>query len=215
MANASNIIRSSIHTFFCNYNTFVSLAVLLIFPASAVTLLSSSFIPSSSSSSSSSNFLLAVPHRLHSLFEAANFPSNSRLFTILTLKLSQTILCFLFTLPFTLTFLNLSKTYIIFSTCKPPLQRQDLPPFSSILHLYLPLLLTHLYTILVILSTNCAVFSAFLALDVLGLLSATSLLTITGAGAILYSIILGNVLVISNLAGIISAKENAVDTARC
>ncbi|KAL0903632.1 hypothetical protein M5K25_028024 [Dendrobium thyrsiflorum] len=215
MEKAIKIIRSSIHAYFCNYQTFASLATILIFPASAATLLSTSLIPSSSSSSSSSSstHLTSISHRLHSLFEAASFPLNSHLFDILCLKLSQTILSFLLTLPFTLTFFTLSKASIIFAAREFPRYRHGaLPSLSSILHLYPPLLLTHLFTIFIILSANIAIFSmfliAFFAAGELGLTSRTSVLMLSGLATILYSTVLANVLVICNLASIVSAMEN-------
>ncbi|KAI0511352.1 hypothetical protein KFK09_011982 [Dendrobium nobile] len=215
MEKAIKIIRSSIHSYFCNYQTFASLATILIFPASAATLFSTSLIPlysSSSSSSTSSTHLTSISHRLRSLFEAASFPLNSHLFDILCLKLSQTILSFLLTLPFTLTFFTLSKASIIFAAREFPRYRHALPSLSSILHLYPPLLLTHLFTIFIILSANVAIFSmfliAFFAVGELGLTSRTSVLMLSGLATILYSTVVANVLVICNLASIVSAMEN-------
>ncbi|XP_020587049.1 uncharacterized protein LOC110029208 [Phalaenopsis equestris] len=211
MDNSIKLIRASIYSFFCNYHTFASLATILIFPYSAATLLSASLIPSSPPSSSSSSLPTAVSHRFLSVFKATNFPLNSPLFDIISLKLSQTILSFLFALPFTLTFLTLSKATIIFAAGELP-RHTPSPSLSSILHLYPPLLFTHLFTRFIILSTNVAVFSmfliAFFVVDELGLTSTSSLFILSGIAAVIYSTTVANVLVICNLATIVAAMEN-------
>ena len=212
MEKSRKIIRRSIFTFLQNYNHFTSKAALLALPFSASILISQALlVPSfnSSSSSSSSSLLPTIYARLNNLFDAAGFPKSSEFFTILSQKLSQTIYSSIFTLPFTLSFFLISKAYVIQSLNAPkPASR---PSFSSILSLYNPLFLTYVSNSLLILSANATVFTllffAFNVLEGLGLNSPNRILFLSAAGAVVYSIVLANALIICNLAMVLSGVE--------
>ncbi|XP_042497536.1 uncharacterized protein LOC122076282 [Macadamia integrifolia] len=206
MERTSKIIRRSIYTFLKNYHYFTSTAAILAFPASVSILLSESLVPCLLP-------LLSVIHvRLQTLFDAAGFPPSSQFFSFLNLKLSQTISSSILSIPFTLSFLLLAKACVIHALHhhkqKPSLQ----PSFSSSLSLYAPLLVTHLCNSFVIISANAATFSllflAFNILDASGFSSPTTVLIISAAAAIVYSVILANALIVCNLSLVIAGTEN-------
>ncbi|KAK9278183.1 hypothetical protein L1049_027743 [Liquidambar formosana] len=202
MERSCKIFRRSIYTFLQHYQYFTSTAALLAFPFSASILLSQAFVPSSS-------LLPKIHYRLQSLFDAAGFPPSSEFFSVLNVKLSQTISSSIFALPFTLSFLLIAKAYIIQSLNQ---HKPTFPPqFSSFISLFNPLLLTYICNSLVILSANATAFSllffAFNCLQGFGFSSPNFLLFLSAAGAVLYSIILANVLVICNLALVSSGME--------
>ena len=196
-------MRRSIYTFLQNYQFFTITAALLVLPFSVSILLSQAFLPFSSS-------LLPIIHdRLQSLFYAAGFPPSSQFFTILNLKLSQTIASSIFTLPFTISFLLIGKSCIIqaLNQNKPTFP----PSFSSFISLYCPLLITYIWNSFLILSANATAFSviliAFNCVEGFGYLSPTFLLFLSAAAAILYSIILANSFIICNLALVSSGVD--------
>lgn len=196
-------MRRSIYTFLQQYQFFTSTAAFLVLPFSLSILLSQAFLPFSSS-------LLPIIHdRLQSLFAAAGFPPSSQFFTILNLKLSQTISSSIFTLPFTISFLLIAKACIIqaLNHNKPGFP----PSFSSSMSLYCPVLITYVWNSLLILSANATAFSvlfiAFNCVEGFGYLSPTFLLFLSAVAAILYSIILANSLIICNLALVSSGME--------
>ncbi|XP_059643739.1 uncharacterized protein LOC132285563 [Cornus florida] len=203
MERTGKILRRSIYTFFQNYQFFTTTAALLAFPFSASILLSQALLLSSS-------LLPTIHFRLSSLFDAAGFPPSLEFFTILNLKLSQTIASSIIVLPFTLSFLLFAKASIIqaLNHQKPPLQ----PSFSSILSLYNPILVTQLCNSFVIISANATCFSllffAFNSLDAFGYSSPNSLLFLSAIGAVLYSIVLANTIIICNLALVSSGMDN-------
>ncbi|XP_022715850.1 uncharacterized protein LOC111275034 [Durio zibethinus] len=204
MEKASRILRKSIYTFLQNYQYLTATAAVLAFPYSASILLSQVFVPSSP-------VLPTVHNRLRILFQAAGFPPSSDFFTILSLKISQTISSCIFTLPFTLSFLLIAKSSIIqlLNQHKP-----NLPPsFSSVCSLYKPLLATHICNFLLLVSANATAFSllffAFNFLEGFGFSSPNWLLFLSAAGAVLYSIILANALIVCNLALISSGMERS------
>lgn len=194
-------MRKSIFTFLQHYQYFTTVA-LLAFPFSASILLAQKIIPSSS--------LVPIIHsRLHTLFDAAGFPQSLQFFSILNLKLSQTITSSILVLPFTLSFLLFTKASIIqYLTHQKPSPQ---PLFPSLLSLFNPLLLTQLCNFLLILSANATCFSllfvAFNCLDGFSLSSPTSLLFLSATGVVFYSIILASALMISNLALISSGVD--------
>ncbi|KAI3970873.1 hypothetical protein MKX01_024520 [Papaver californicum] len=201
----SKIMRRSIHTYLKNYQYFTSTTALLIFPVSAVILISQAIIPSSL-------FLLPTIYtRFQAIFYAAGFPESSQFFSILNLKLSQTICSSIFTLPFTLSFLLLAKSSII-----KALHRQNtssLPPsFSSIFSLCYPLLITHLCNSFTIFAANASalalLFLTFNTIDAFGYSSTNNLLFFSAVGAVVYSVILANTIITCNLASIVSGMEN-------
>lgn len=212
MEKASKIFRRSIYTFLQNYHYFTTVPALLALPFSASVLISQALIPSSSSFSSL--LLHTIYRRLQTLFDAAGFPPNSEFFTILNLKLSQTISSSVFTFPFALTFLLISKAFVIQSLNNNNTQKKpflSLSFFSNTISLYLPLLFTYLCNSILILSANATVFTllffAFNFFDGFGFYSPNTLLFLSAAGAVLYSIVLANALIISNLALVLSGMQ--------
>ncbi|XP_068654001.1 uncharacterized protein [Aristolochia californica] len=189
-------IRRSIHDFLRHYHHFTS-AALIIFPVSSAILLSQPFL-------SSSPLFRSIHSRLWSLFQSAGFPPTSPFFSLLNLKLSQTLSSSLFTLPLTLSFLLVAKSYIITTLSSTP--------HSSCLHLYRPLLLTHVCNSFILFSANSTalslLFLAFNSFEALGITSTNFFLFLSAAGAVLYSIILANALVVCNLALIVAGMEN-------
>ncbi|KAJ1406281.1 hypothetical protein SESBI_25201 [Sesbania bispinosa] len=197
------ILRRSIHSFLQNYHYFTSTAAFLAFPFSVPILLSQALVPASST------LLPQIYIRLRTLFDAAGFPSSSKLFTILNLKVSQTITFSIFTLPFTLTFLLIAKASIIqvLNHHKP-----NLPPsFTCIINNYKSLLHTYIYNSFLILSANassfCLLFLAFSFSEGLGYSSSSCKLLLSAVAAVLFSVILANALVICNMALTLSGME--------
>ncbi|XP_010938751.1 uncharacterized protein [Elaeis guineensis] len=203
MGMATQIIRRSIHAFFQSYHSFTSIATLFVFPVSASLLLSQAFI------TSSAVILPSISSRLESLFQAAGFPT-SQFFSLVQLKISQTIFSFVFTFPFNLTFLLLAKASIV-ETIREFSHRNHAPPLSSFLHLHRSLLLTYLFNSFAILSANATIFSllflVFNGVDIIGFSSSNSFL-LSAAAAVLYSVIIANATVLCNLAIIVAAMEN-------
>ncbi|XP_050121929.1 uncharacterized protein LOC126599575 [Malus sylvestris] len=208
MEKAGRIIRKSVHTFLLNYQYFTSIAAVIALPFSASVLISQALLPSSFA------LLPAVYNRLHSLFDVAGFPPSLEFFTILNNKLSQTITSSIFTFPFSLTFLLITKAFVIQSLShhqKP--NTSSHPSFLSTISLYTPLLHTHVYNSFLILSANATVFSllfiAFNVLEGLGFSSPNTLLFLSVSGAVLYSIVLSNALIICNLALVLSGAQKS------
>ncbi|KAK8918421.1 hypothetical protein KSP39_PZI021577 [Platanthera zijinensis] len=197
MEEAIKIIRRSTHSLFTTYQTFASIATLLVVPSSAAILVSKS-LPSSTYSA----FLQLVPCR------------KSNLFDVFYADLSQPILSFFLPLPFTLTFLCLAKASIIHAAGKLARRNQPPPPTTSpLLRLYRPLFLTQIFNAFLILSANTIFFSAahliFDAAELLGFDSRRRIIVfMSGVGLIAYSTIIANAFVICNLASIVSATEN-------
>ncbi|KAK7330330.1 hypothetical protein VNO77_24520 [Canavalia gladiata] len=204
MEVSCKILRRSVHSFLQNYHYFTSTAAIIAFPFSASILLSQALVPAPSS------LLPQIYSRLRILFDAAGFPSSSQLFSILNLKVSQTITTSIFTLPFTLTFLLIAKASIIHALNH---HKPSLPPsFNSIISLYKPLLHTYICNCFLILSANatafCLMFLAFSFGEGLGYSSHVYLmLFMSAAGAVLFSVILANALVICNMALALSGME--------
>ncbi|KAK1357699.1 Actin-binding FH2 protein [Heracleum sosnowskyi] len=202
METTGKIIRSSIYIFLSNYHYFTISAILAL-PFSASVLLSQALVPPSS-------LLPPIQIRLQSLLSAAGLPPSSEFFDILSLKLSQTITSTILVLPFTFSFLLIAKASII----KALSQQKPSPPLkiSSFISILSPIFSTQIWTSLLILSANATSFSilsiAFNCLDVYKLLTtSTSLVLFSAAAAIIYSIILANAFVISNLALVFSGME--------
>ncbi|KAI4343912.1 hypothetical protein L6164_011205 [Bauhinia variegata] len=203
MEVSGKILRRSIHSFLQNYHYFTSTAAFLVFPFSASILLSQAPIPATSS------LLPHIYNRLRTLFDAAGFPSSSQLFSILNLKVSQTITSSILTFPFTITFLLIAKAFVIraLNHSKPTLS----PSFASIASLYKPLFHTYIWNSLMIISANATAFSllsfTFSCFEGLGLSSPNCLLLLSAAGIVLFSVILANALVICNMATVLSGME--------
>ncbi|KAJ3685555.1 hypothetical protein LUZ61_014719 [Rhynchospora tenuis] len=206
MGMTRDVIRSSINGFFKGYNAFTTIAAIFVFPASLSVLLSESLIPSSTS------VVSALSIRLRSLFQAAGFP-ETKFFSLLNIKLSQTIFSFCMSLPFTLTFLLLAKSCVIQIFRDSPRYGQlVVPHFSKFLPIYPSLFSTHIFSIFVFLSSNVTSFSLLFVLfncaDLFGLKSDTSVILLSAIGAIVYSVFIATTTVICNLATIISGMEN-------
>ncbi|KAK1373402.1 Hornerin like [Heracleum sosnowskyi] len=203
MVKTCIILRKSIHTFLSHYQYFTNIALLLI-PFSASLLLSQPLVPYAS-------ILPLIHNRLQALFYAAGFPPSSELFTILSLKLSQTITSSILLLPFTLSFLLIAKVFIIHALNHHHKQSSKLK-FCSFISLYTSLLNTQICNSLVIISANATCFSilfiAFNCLQGSDLLSSpTSNLFVTATAAVFYSITLANTLIICNLALVLSGMQ--------
>ncbi|XP_010258424.1 PREDICTED: uncharacterized protein LOC104598194 [Nelumbo nucifera] len=203
-SSSSKIVRRSIFTFLKHYQHFTSIAALFVFPVSVSVLLSQVVLPSFSP-------LLQIIHaRLQSLFHAAGFPPSLPFFSLLSLKLSQTISSSILTVPFTLSFLLIGKACVIQILHHPKLSLSS--SLSYFAFLYSRLLLTYLCNSFVILAANAAAFSilflTFNSFDAFGFSSPNFLLLLSAAGAVLYSVVLANTLVICNLALIVAGMEN-------
>ncbi|URE32385.1 hypothetical protein MUK42_03434 [Musa troglodytarum] len=201
MGMAVWIVRRSINAFFDGYQSFTSIAALLVFPVSASVLLSQALIPFATPP-----LLEAISLRLWTLFQAARFPASAGFFSLLNVKLAQTVFTFVSTLPLVLTFLLLAKASVIHVVCEGP------PPLSSFLPLYRSILRTHLFNSFVVLSANASTFAllflVFNAVDLLGLSTSNVVLCLSAAGAVLYSVVVANTTVICNLAIVVSATDN-------
>ncbi|KAL9155988.1 hypothetical protein ABFS82_09G042600 [Erythranthe guttata] len=193
------IMRRSIFTFLQNFHRFTAAPSLLLLPYAAATLLSHPLL--------SSSYIFPIIHgRFTSIFLAAGFPPSSQLFSILNLKLSQTLLSSIFVSPFTLSFLLLSKSSVITS-----LQKFNSNNYSNkIITIFNRLFVTQICNSLVILSANATCFSllviAFNVSDlILGLSSHPRFVLLTSAiGAVVYSVVLANACVVCNLSLILS-----------
>lgn len=199
MARAIKILRMSIHAFLQGYHFFAFASVVLAFPFASLLLFSQA-------AASSSHVLRTLSSRLDNLFTAAGLPASSEFFLLLNLKFSQSLISFLSTLPFTLTFLVLAKATVIQKVLRP------LRPTASSLRLCRWLAPTCIFNSFLLLSANAAVLSvfflAFNALQVLRLSSDNAVLLLSAAGAVLYSIVLANTTVICSLATIVAAMQN-------
>ncbi|KAL7139297.1 hypothetical protein ABFS83_09G041200 [Erythranthe nasuta] len=191
------IMRRSIFTFLQNFHRFTAAPSLLLLPFAAATLLSSS------------SYIFPIIHgRFTSIFLAAGFPSSSQLFSILNLKLSQTLLSSIFVSPFTLSFLLLSKSSVITSLQK--INSNHYNNSNKIITIFNRLFVTQICNSLVILSANATCFSllviAFNVSDlILGLSSHPRFVLLTSAiGAVIYSVVLANAYVVCNLSLILS-----------
>ncbi|KAI8543296.1 hypothetical protein RHMOL_Rhmol08G0205600 [Rhododendron molle] len=203
MARCFKILRRSIHSFINNFN-YTTTSLLLAFPFSSALLFSQFFLPSSP-------LFLTIHNHLNSLFEAAGFPPSSQLFTILNHYISQTITSSILVLPFTLSFLLISKASMIHDFLHD--HQQQKPSFASFLSIYNSILSTQICNSLLILSANASCFAlffvAFSCLEASGYSSASALLFLSTTGAILYSIILGNSFIVCNLALVTSGMDKS------
>ncbi|KAL3637950.1 hypothetical protein CASFOL_018398 [Castilleja foliolosa] len=203
MGQTTTLIRTSIFAFLQHLHLFSSSPSLLALPFAAATLLCQPLL-------SSSPLFPSLHHRLKSLFLAAGFPPSSDLFPVLNLKLTQTLLSFLFLLPFSLSFLLLSKASTI-QTLFPHHNNKN-NNFLSWISTLNALVVTQFCNSLVILSANATCFSLLIIFfdisDILGVSSPKTLLLLSAIGAIAYSIVVANACIICNLALIISGVEN-------
>lgn len=205
METAGNIIRRSIYIFLQNYQHFSTISALLAFPFSVSILLSQALIPSAS-------LFPTVYNRLQNLFNSAGFPPSSEFFSILNLKLSQTISSSFFTLPFIFTFFLFSKASVIQALNHHKLPTSP-PSFSSFVSIFNPLLLTYICNSILIISANatafCLLFLSFNILEGFDFSSRNSFLLLSAVGVVVYSVLLGNALVIGNLSLVLSGTERS------
>ncbi|KAI3736834.1 hypothetical protein L2E82_26821 [Cichorium intybus] len=192
------IIRRSIHTFLQSYNYF-TISSLLALPFSLSVLLSSSLSPDFISLQHTIHF------RLRSLFEAAGIPVSSQFFITFNLKLSQTITSAILLLPFTFSFLLITKTSVIQS-----LNTHNKNPSSNFSRIYNSILQTQLWNSFLIMSANATsfwvLFIAFNCLEKI-LSSSTSILLFSMVGGIAYSVVIANTMIICNMALVLSGME--------
>nr|KJB08371.1 hypothetical protein B456_001G079000 [Gossypium raimondii] len=204
MEKSTKIMRRSIYTFLQNYHYFTLTPALLAFPYSLSLLLSQIFVPSSS-------LFQSIHGRLSVVFQASGFPYSSDSFTFLSSKLSQTICFSLFALPFTFSFFLLSKASII--SCFRHGKSFKQPSFSWVLSLYKPLLETLICNFFLIISANATPFSVLLFgfnfLDGLGFSSPNWILLMSAFGAVLYSVLVANAILISNFALVSSGIQGS------
>ncbi|KAL8141907.1 hypothetical protein V2J09_014939 [Rumex salicifolius] len=181
--NAYNIMRTSIHTFLTHFHRFTSTPTLFALPFSLSLLL---LRPSAASST--------VHHRLHAILLAAGIPLNSPISQFFLFKLSQTLSSSLSSLPFTLSFLLLSKS----ATIQSLRHRQ---PYTAA---FPALLLTQICNLFILLAANSACLSLLcLATAAIGTLPTWAY----AAGAVFYSVVVANAVVVCNLALISSGWE--------
>ncbi|EOA13720.1 hypothetical protein CARUB_v10026789mg [Capsella rubella] len=195
MEDPSKLMRRSVHTFLQHYHR-VTTAAAVALPFSACLLLSQPFFSSSSST---------LHARINTLFRGAGFSSSLDFFNILSLKLSQTLSSSLFTLPFSLTFLLFSKAYVI------KLLSSNNSASSSVY--YLRLLKTYICSFFFLLSANASAFAlffvAFNTLEAFGFSSRNFYAILSVSSAIIYSVIIANAFVISNLALVSSPSSSS------
>ncbi|KAK9053797.1 hypothetical protein SSX86_024871 [Deinandra increscens subsp. villosa] len=194
------IIRKSIHTFLQNYNYFTYTSLLAL-PFSTSILLSSSLSPDSIP------FQNTIHFRLRSLFVAVGIPTSYGLFSIFSLKLSQTITSSILVLPFTFSFLLITKTFII----EHLNNHHKRPP--SFARIFNSILQTQLWNSILFISANstsfCILFIAFNCLENLKLFSSSTLvLLFSMIGGITYSIVIANSMIICNIALVLSGMES-------
>ncbi|XP_057479830.1 uncharacterized protein LOC130767088 [Actinidia eriantha] len=198
MERTGKILRKSIHTFLKRYQFFTTTSLLLVLPFSLAILLSQAIVPFSP-------LLPTIHNRLRSLFDAADFPPSSEFFTILNLKLSQTITSSILVLPFTLSFLLISKASIIHTL------NHHKPSFSIFVSIFNPILLTQVCNFFILLSVNATcfflLFIAFNFLEGFGYSSPKTLVFVSAFGGVLYSVVLANALIVCNLALVLSGME--------
>ncbi|CAL1411822.1 unnamed protein product [Linum trigynum] len=201
---ATQILRTSIYTFLQQFQFFTSTPSFLAFPFSASVLLSQVAAPAAATET--------LFNRLQSLCQAAGFPPSSQFFTILNLKLAQTIAASIYTIPFSLTFFLFAKSSAFASLKNRAFNQPDhSSPPESVSSIFWPLLLTHITNSFLVISANASAFCVmFLSFNVFERVFPTSpvfLLLLSAVGALIYSVILANVIVICNLAAVISAME--------
>ncbi|PPR98838.1 hypothetical protein GOBAR_AA21841 [Gossypium barbadense] len=176
----SNILRTSIYTFFQSYQHLTTMAAILAFPYSSYLLLSQLFIPSS-------HVLPSIHSQLKAISQAMGFPLSSQyLFTLLISKLSQTISSSIFVLPFTFSFFLITKSY--------PLLITYVCNFICLISAN-----STAFSLL---------FFAFNLFEGFGFSSSSQwILFVLVSGFLLYSFIVANAFIICNLALVSSAME--------
>ncbi|KAL0013972.1 hypothetical protein SO802_001041 [Lithocarpus litseifolius] len=189
MERTGKIIRLSIFTFLKDFQYFTTTPVLLMLPFSVSVLLSQTVYPTSPPS-------LIIHAHFKSLFHAAGFSSPSLLDSLINPNLSQTMFNYIISLPFILTSLVISKASIIQALNDH--QTSLPPPFPSFILLYKPLLITHLWNLIINITINMAAFNAIKAFG----LSNDPIFSLV-TRIVLYTI-LTNIVVVCNLALVVT-----------
>ncbi|WOH05322.1 hypothetical protein DCAR_0624738 [Daucus carota subsp. sativus] len=203
MEGTGKNIRSSVYLFLSNYHYF-TISALFALPFSATILITQALVPFS-------NLLPPIQLRLQALLFAAGLPPSSQFFSILSIKLSQTITSSILVLPFAFSFLLFAKASVIKALSQP---KPSLPPkISSFTPILKPIFSTQICNSVLILSVNATSLSiiaiAFNCLDAFNLISSPrSISLFSAAAALLYSIFLSNAFIISNLALVLSGSES-------
>ncbi|XP_031491841.1 uncharacterized protein LOC116258681 [Nymphaea colorata] len=197
----TTIVRRSVHLFLQHYQFFTTVAAFLFFPASASILLSVS--------SPSWDLISNLRPRIESLLEAGGFP-DSRLTSLLHLKLSQTVASFLTSFPFTVSFLLLAKACVISHALRTG-KASSSGLFCSLPSIWKKLLITYLTSVVFIFAANATAFSflflVFNVFDVLDVSSPVNPTFLSCVGSTFYSVLLANTIIICNLATIVSGME--------
>ncbi|KAI4329637.1 hypothetical protein MLD38_028003 [Melastoma candidum] len=195
------VLRRSVSKFLQGYHYFTIIPTICILPFSTTLLLSQAHLLLFPSSHPLPWFL----DRLATLFEVAGLPTSSGPFSVLLLKISETVASFVRTLPFTFTFLLLGKSLALLFLSRSK------PSASSLALMYAAIVRTYVCGLMAILSANAtAFFVLFLVFDCingLGISSpgySTSLLFL---GVIVYSTILSYTVVVCNLSLTVSGIE--------
>ncbi|GAB2220982.1 hypothetical protein Droror1_Dr00012143 [Drosera rotundifolia] len=200
MAWTGETMRRSIHTFLKHYQYFTLVSSFIAFPFSISLLISQALIQHHSFP-----FFPMIYARVRAIFHAAGFPASSDFFALVGLKLSQTISSSAVTIPFTLSLLLLAKASVIRHLDHTKQRR------SSLISLYNPLLVTQIFGFFLVISANATSFSilflGFTSLEGLSISSPNRVLFLSSLGAVFYSILLANTIVICNLASTIAAIE--------
>lgn len=194
MERTGKIIRLSVYTFLKDFQYFTTTPVLLMLPFSASVLLSQAVFPSSSSPS------LIIHAHFKSLFHAAGFSASSLLDSLINLDLSQTMFNYVLSLPFILSSLLIAKASIIqvLNDRQPSLP----PPFSSFILLYKPLLVTHIWNLIINMTINMAAFNTIKAFE----FYSNNPIFLLVARTVFYTI-LTNIVVVCNLALVVTGME--------
>lgn len=200
MERTGKIIRIAIYAFLKDFQYFTTTPVLLMLPFSASVLLSQAFFPSSSPS-----LPFLIIHE--SLFHSAGFPSPSLLVSLFNLQnISQTIFAYFFTLPFILSFLVIGKASLYQALNHRIRVRYDTDPprpFSSSISLYKPLLITHLWNLILNTTINMAAFNTIKAFRFFY----NNPIFLVIIEAVFYTL-LTNIVVVCKLALVVAGMEN-------
>ncbi|KAG8093218.1 hypothetical protein GUJ93_ZPchr0012g19549 [Zizania palustris] len=206
MGSATRIVRMALHAFFSHYHPA---AALLALPFSASALVSRSL----ALLAHRQVILPTLSRRLRRVLVAAGFPPASQLLFLLNHRLSQSVFSFVVTLPFSLSFLLLAKAHAVRATRERGRGRGRGRGETLLFHRCYPAMTTtQLANFAALLFTHAAVFAALLAAfnaaEALRLGSdGRTVLTLSAAGVIVYSVTLANAAAVCNLATVVAAAE--------
>eukprot|EP01018_Ginkgo_biloba_P016884 Gb_29832 [translate_table: standard] len=202
--NPLGIMRESVRILVLDSSFFIGIALGLIYPLSAAIILSHAFVDHI--------FVTKLAVRIQAIAYASNFP-DSNVTRMIHLKVSQTIASYIFCLPFIVTFSLLAKASVahtiayIYAGSKPSGHRL----IVALPKIWKPIVVTYSWVCLIILGSNGAVvLFMLLCMNLLSAIGVSSqwVFCAGAAGVILYSIVFAHVLIICNLATIVSAVED-------